>query len=129
MVANTSHSGLRVTRELSAIMARRGRPGTIVSDNGTELTSMAVLRGCQETRIDWHYVAPGKPMQNGFIESFNGSFRDELLNETLFSTLAEVREQIGAWKEDHNRHSPHSSLGNLRPQEFAMKSRLETKAA
>ncbi len=57
---------------------------------GTELTSMAVLRWCQETSVGWHYIAPGKPMQNGFVESFNGSFRDELLNETLFSTLAEV---------------------------------------
>ena len=129
LVADTSLSGLRVTRELTAIMVRRGRPKTIVSDNGTELTSMAVLRWCQETRIDWHYIAPGKPMQNAFVESFNGSFRDELLNETLFSTLAEARERITAWKEDYNRHRPHSSLGNLTPQEFAMKSRLETKAA
>ena len=129
LVADTSLSGLRVTRELTAIMARRGRPKTIVSDNGTELTSMAVLRWCQETRIDWHYIAPGKPMQNAFVESFNGSFRDELLNETLFSSLAEAREKITAWKEDYNRTRPHSSLGNLTPQEFAMKSRLETKAA
>jgi putative transposase len=129
LVADTSLSGLRVTRELTAIMARRGRPRTIVSDNGTELTSMAVLRWCQEMRIDWHYIAPGKPMQNAFVESFNGSFRDELLNETLFSSLAEAREKIATWKEDYNRHRPHSSLGNLTPQEFAMKSRLETKAA
>ena len=129
LVADTSLSGLRVTRELTAIMARRGRPRTIVSDNGTELTSMAVLRWCQETRIDWHYIAPGKPMQSAFVESFNGSFRDELLNETLFSSLDEAREKITAWKEDYNRHRPHSSLGNLTPQEFAMKSRLETKAA
>ncbi len=129
LVADTSLSGLRVTRELTAIMTRRGRPTTIVSDNGTELTSMAVLRWCQETRIDWHYIAPGKPMQNAFVESFNGSFRDELLNETLFSSLAEARDKITAWKEDYNRHRPHSSLGNLTPQEFAMKSRLETKAA
>ena len=129
LAADTSLSGLRVTRELTAIMARRGRPKTIVSDNGTELTSMAVLSWCQETRIDWHYIAPGKPMQNAFAESFNGSFRDELLNETLFSSLAEAREKITAWKEDYNRNRPHSSLGNLTPQEFAMKSRLETKAA
>lgn len=129
LVADTSLSGLRVTRELTAIMARRGRPRTIVSDNGTELTSMAVLRWCQETRIEWHYIAPGKPMQNAFVESFNGSFRDELLNETLFSSLTEARETIGAWKEDYNRNRPHSSLGNLTPQEFAMKSRLETQAA
>ena len=129
LVVDTSLSGLRVTRELTAIMARRGRPKTIVSDNGTELTSMAVLRWCQETRIDWHYIAPGKPMQNAFVESFNGSFRDELLNETLFSSLAEARDKITAWKEDYNQHRPHSSLGNLTPQEFAVKSRLETKAA
>ncbi|MFC3615139.1 IS3 family transposase [Lutimaribacter marinistellae] len=129
LVADTSLSGLRVTRELTAIMTRRGSPRTIVSDNGTELTSMAVLRWCQDTQIDWHYIAPGKPMQNAFIESFNGSFRDELLNETLFSSLAEAREKIGAWQDDYNRHRPHSSLGNLTPQEFAMKSRLETRAA
>ena len=129
LVADTSLSGLRVTRELTAVMARRGRPRTIVSDNGTELTSMAVLRWCQETRIDWHYIAPGKPMQNAFVESFNGSFRDELLNETLFSSLTEARVEITAWKEDYNINRPHSSLGNLTPQEFATKSRLETKAA
>ncbi|MEM1152402.1 MAG: IS3 family transposase, partial [Pseudomonadota bacterium] len=129
LVADTSISGHRVTRELSAITAQRGPPRTIVSDNGTELTSMAVLRWCQETRIDWHYIAPGKPMQNAFLESFNGSFRDELLNETLFSSLAEARRQITAWKEDYNRTRPHSSLGNLTPQEFAMKSRLEMQAA
>ena len=129
LVADTSLSGLRVTRELAALIARRGRPRTIVSDNGTELTSMAVLRWCQETRVEWHYIAPGKPMQNAFVESFNGSFRDELLNETLFSTLAEARTKITEWKEDYNRHRPHSSLGNLTPLEFALKSRLETKAA
>ncbi|KZY00957.1 integrase [Sulfitobacter sp. HI0023] len=96
---------------------------------GTELINMAVLRWCQETRIEWHYIAPGKPMQNAFVDSFNGSFRDELLNETLFSSLAEAREKIGAWKEDYNRNRPHSSLGNLTPQEFPMKSKLENKAA
>jgi putative transposase len=121
LVADTSLSGLRVTRELTALLMRRGRPTTIVSDNGTELTSMAVLRWCQETGVGWHYIAPGKPMQNGFVESFNGSFRDELLNETLFSTLAEARTKITAWKEDYNRTRPHSSLGNLTPEEFAMK--------
>ena len=129
LVADTSLSGLRVTRELTAVMAWRGRPRTIVSDNGTELTSMAVLQWCQDTQIDWHYIAPGKPMQNAFVESFTGSFRDELLNETLFSSLTEAREKITAWKEDYNRNRPHSSLGNLTPREFAMKSRLETKAA
>ena len=73
LIADTSLSGLRVVRELDAIIARRGQPSTIVRDNGTELTSMAVLRWCQETAVDWHYIAPGKPMQNGFVESFNGT--------------------------------------------------------
>ena len=129
LVADTSLSGLRVTRELTAIMTRRGKPRTIVSDNGTELTSMAVLRWCQETGTEWHYIAPGKPIQNAFVESFNGSFRDELLNETLFSSLAEARETITAWKEDYNRNRPHSSLGNLTPWAFATQTRLEIQAA
>ncbi len=79
---------------------------------------MAVLRWCQVTGLDWHYIAPGKPMQNGFIESFNSSFRDKLLNETVFSSLPEARDKITAWKKDYNHHRPHSSLGNLTPKEF-----------
>lgn len=129
LVADTSLSGLRVTRELDDLIRQRGKPVTVVSDNGTELTSMAVLKWCQETGVDWHYIQPGKPMQNGFVESFNGSFRDECLNETLFSSLAEARSQITAWKEDYNRNRPHSSLGNLTPSEFAMKTALQKHAA
>jgi len=129
LVTDTSLSGMRVTRELNQLLARRGKPQTIVSDNGTELTSMAILKWCQETDIEWHYIAPGKPMQNGFVESFNGSFRDECLNETLFSSLAEARKQITAWKEDYNKHRPHSSLGNITPIEYAMKMALQKQAA
>ena len=129
LMTDTSLSGLRVARELTALIARRGPPQTIVSDNGTELTSMAILKWCQDTGIEWHYIAPGKPMQNGFVESFNGSFRDECLNETLFSSLAEARKQITTWKEDYNNHRPHSSLGNITPNEFAMKMALEKQAA
>jgi putative transposase len=129
LVADTSLSGIRVARELDAIVARRGRPATIVSDNGTELTSMAILKWCQETGIEWHYIAPGKPTQNAFAESFNGRFRDELLNETLFSSLAAARLAIANWKEDYNTHRPHSALGNIPPAEFAMKIRLEKQAA
>lgn len=129
LMADTSLSGLRVARELNALIARRGKPQTIVSDNGTELTSMAILKWCQDTGIEWHYIAPGKPMQNGLVESFNGSFRDECLNESLFSSLAEARNQITIWKEDYNTHRPHSSLGNITPNEFAMKMALEKQAA
>ena len=81
LVADTSLSGLRVARELDDVIRLRGRPDTIVSDNGTELTSMAILRWCQETGVEWHHIVPGKPgaVQNAFVESFNGVFRDECL--------------------------------------------------
>jgi putative transposase len=128
-VADTSLSGLRVTRELGNLIRQRSRPNTIVSDNGTELTSMAVLKWCQETGVEWHYIQPGKPMQNGFVESFNGSFRDECLNETLFSTLSQARHHITEWKEDYNQNRPHSSLGNLTPNEYVTKMIMQNQAA
>ena len=129
LIADTSLSGLRVVRELDAIIRWRGRPATIVSDNGTELTSMAVLRWCQQSGVEWHYIAPGKPTQNAFVESFNGRFRDECLNDTLYSTLSEARSTISSWREDYNQHRPHSALGNITPAEFATKSTLEKQAA
>jgi len=119
LVADTSLSGLRVARELDVIIALRGKPSSIVSDNGTELTSMAILRWCQETKIEWHYIAPGKPTQNAFIESFNGRLRDELLNETLFVSLAHARVALDAWKDDYNTVRPHGSIGNVPPAIYA----------
>ena len=118
LIADTSLPGLRVVRELMAIIAHRGRPGMCVSDNGTELTCMAMLRWSQEMRVEWHYIAPGKPTQNAFIESFNGKLRDELLNETLFTSLAQARAVLAAWKDDYNNVRPHSALGNLSPIEY-----------
>lgn len=103
-----------VTRE-----CLRGKPGMIVSDNGTELTSNAVLAWCGESGVEWHYIAPGKPMQNGYVESFNGRMRDELLNETLFLSLDHARVVIAAWAEDYNQERPHSSLGYETPAAFA----------
>jgi putative transposase len=108
-------SGVRVGRELDVIIARRGRPLSIVSDNGTELTSMAILGWSQETQIGWHYIALGKPTQNAFIESFNGKLRDELLNETLFTSLAHAREALAIWKDDYNEERPHSAIGQKPP--------------
>ena len=122
LVADTSLPGLRVVRELDAIVIRRGQPTMCVSDNGTELTGLAVLRWCQEMRIEWHYIAPGKPTQNAFIESFNARLRDELLNETLFTSLVQVRAMLIAWKNDYNDIRPHSALGNLTPTEYADRS-------
>ena len=129
LVADTSLSGLHMTRELSRIAGTRGLPGTIVSDYGTEMTSMAVLKWCQETGVEWHYIAPGKPTQNAFIESFNGRLRDEYLNETLFSTLRDARDGLEEWRNDYNRHRPHSALGNLTPLEFAEKMTMDRIAA
>ena len=119
LVPDTSLPGLRVARELDALIARRGGPAMCVSDNGTEFTGMAILRWSQEARVEWHYIAPGKPQQNAFIESFNGRLRDELLNETLFASLSHVREALAAWKDDYNTIRPHSALGNLPPAVFA----------
>jgi len=119
LIADTSLSGARATRELDQLVAERGRPKMIVSDNGTEFTSHAVLGWCEERRIDWHYIAPGKPMQNGFVESFNGRLRDELLNETLFSTLHQARGALCMWRADYNGARPHSQLGWQTPSQFA----------
>ena len=118
-VPDTSISGKRVVRELTDLIARRGKPGMIVSDNGTELTSNAVLEWCGEARIEWHYTTPGKPTQNAFVESFNGRMRDELLNESLFTSLAHAREKIAIWADDYNTGRPHSSLGYATPAAFA----------
>jgi putative transposase len=119
LVADTSLSGLRVARELDAIIRQRGRPATIVSDNGTEYTSNAILTWADETGVGWHYIAPGKPQQNGHNESFNGKLRDELLNETLFRSLPHARAVLEAWRRDYNEARPHSKLGWLTPLDYA----------
>lgn len=118
-IPDTSISGRRVARELTALIGKRGKPGTIVSDNGTEFTSNAMLSWAEEHRIAWHFIAPGKPMQNGFCESFNGRMRDELLNETLFLGLDHAREKIAAWVDDYNHRRPHSALAYLTPAAYA----------
>ena len=91
---------------------------------GTELTSAAVLRWASG-RLDWHYIEPGKPVQNAFIESFNSRLRDECLNEHVFLTLAEARQIIELWRQDFNRKRPHSSLNYLAPEEFAARNRQQ----
>ncbi len=90
-MADTSLPGLRVARELDALIAGRDRPHSCVSDNGTELTSMAILRWSQASGMAWHYIVPDKPTQNAFIESFNGRLLDEMLNEALFTSLVYAR--------------------------------------
>ena len=119
LTVDNSLSGVRVARELDRLVERRGRPCLVVSDNGTELTSRAILGWQQDHGIEWHYIAPGKPMQNAFVESFNGRLRDECLNEYLFSSLHEARRIIEAWRIDYNTTRPHTSLHGLTPAEFA----------
>ncbi len=115
LIADTSIGGHRLARELDNVIAIRGKPHTIVSDNGTEMTSNALLKWQEDTGINWHYIAPGKPMQNGFVESFNGKLRDECLNETLFEDLHQVRRILADWRHDYNHVRPHSALGGRSP--------------
>lgn len=115
LVADTSISGQRVARELGRIIRLYGKPETIVSDNGSELTSRAIPEWQNETGVAWHYIAPGKPQQNGFVESFNARLRDELLNEEVFASLNEARRAIARWRHDYNTVRPHSSLGGRSP--------------
>jgi len=123
VVVDTSLSGVRVSRELDRLIERRGKPRMIVSDNGTELTSHAILRWQQERGVEWHYIAPGKPTQNAFVESFNGRLRDECLNEHLFSSLGDARSLIEEWRIDYNTQRPHTALGGLAPCVYAERNR------
>jgi putative transposase len=120
LVADTSLSGGRVARELDAVIRQRGRPDTIVSDNGTEYTSNAILGWADDAGVGWHYIAPGKPQQNGYNESFNGRLRDELLNETLFRSLPHARSVLEDWRRDYNEERPHSKLGWMTPRDYAL---------
>jgi len=119
LLADTSLSGGRVARELDRLMGDCGKPKMIVSDNGTEFTSNAIQAWAEKTEVEWHYIAPGKPMQNGFIESFNGRLRDELLNEILFSSLGQAKAALAHWRDDYNTSRPHSQIGWRTPAEFA----------
>jgi putative transposase len=123
LLADTSISGIRVARELDRLLLQYGKPKTIVSDNGTELTSNAILQWTDSHKVDWHYIAPGKPMQNAFAESFIGRLRDELLNETLFRSLDHTRAVLDTWRADYNHQRPHSRLGWLCPAIYAAERR------
>lgn len=114
LVADTSLLGARVARELDRLVAERGKPGMMVNDNGSELTSNAILTWADQSRIAWHYIALEKPMRNAFIESFNGRLRDELLNETRSH-----RPASRCCLADYNDARPHSQLGWKTPSEFA----------
>ena len=116
---DTSLGGVRVTRVLDRLKIERGLPLRIRSDNGPEFISKAVEQWAYENGVEWHFIEPGKPIENAYIESFNAHFRDECLNDNWFTTLADARELIEQWRQDYNQRRPHSSLGYRTPEEFA----------
>jgi len=116
---DSSLSSQRVTRALEHAIEQRGLPESIRCDNGPELTSRHFLGWCEERKIQLIHIQPGRPMQNGHVESFNGRLRDECLNASWFRNLADARAKIAHWREEYNGERPHSSLGYRTPNEFA----------
>src|ERR1017187_519866 len=116
---DTSLPGLRVVRMLERLRERRGTPAAIQVDNGSEFTSRVVDQWAHQNQVALHFIERGKPTQNSFIESFNGKFRDECLNQNWFVDLRDAREVIEAWRVDYNTVRPHSSLRYRTPEEFA----------
>jgi len=123
IVVDTSLPGLRVVRELDQLIESRGTPEMIVMDNGPEFTCKALDEWAYRTGVRLHFIRPGKPVENAYVESFNGKFRDECLNQHWFVSLSHAMEVIENWREDYNEVRPHSSLGQIAPAEFA---RLQT---
>ncbi len=122
---DTSFASRRVTRVLEGIVAERGMPQAIRCDNGPELTSRHFLAWCIERRIELVHIQPGRPMQNGQVESFHGKLRDECLRVSWFGNLFEARRKISAWRIEYNQERPHSSLRYRTPEEFAREMRDE----
>jgi len=115
---DTSIPGERVARVLERIAAERGVPTEIITDNGPEFTSLALDRWAHGNGVKLHFIQPGKPTQNCYVESFNGRFRDECLNENWFVSLVDARERIEDWRNDYNENRGHSSLGRLTPTQY-----------
>jgi len=129
MEVDTSLNGVRVTRVLDGLVARHGHPQRIVMDNGPEFTGKALDRWAWEHLVHLAFIEPGKPVQNAFVESFNGTCRDECLNENWFLSLADARTIIENWRIDYNDQRPHSSLGGRTPSEFATAIQTTTPSA
>lgn len=114
----TSMSAIRVVRIMDELIEVYGKPAAIRLDNGPELTSQKFVEWAETHQIELRYIQPGKPNQNAFIERFNKSYRDEVLDANLFNTLAEVQEATDEWVEDYNRFRPHEALGSIPPAQF-----------
>ena len=116
---DTSLPSLRVVRVLERLIEDRGKPSVIRVDNGPEFTSDTMKTWCEDQNIQLRFIQPGKPMQNGFIERYNGSMRRELLNAFLFYSLNEVRYMAEEWRYDYNHERPHEALGSVPPVKYA----------
>lgn len=116
---DSSITGRKVATVLNRIALFRGYPKEILTDNGPEFISNAMNAWAYDHKVEHIFIDPGKPMQNGYIESFNGKLRIECLNQHWFRNLAEARELVDTWRTEYNQLRPHSSLGNLTPVEFA----------
>src|SRR5580704_7733870 len=119
IVVDTSLGGMRVRRVLDRIASERGLPEAIVLDNGPEFRGRALAAWSAERGVRLEFIQPGKPVQNAYIESFNGRLRDECLNANWFTSLRDAQRKIEEWRQDYNQERPHSSLGYLSPAAFA----------
>ena len=117
--ANRPQTGEKVVEQMQVLTALRGKPESITSDNGSEFVGRAMERWAVQAGVKLNFIRPGKPVENGFIESFNGRLRDECLNGEVFFNLADAREKLERWKLDYNRNRPHSALDDRTPEEFA----------
>ena len=115
---DTSIGGARVVRVLERLLATRGRPAVIVCDNGPEFAGKTLDAWAYAAAVKIHFIRPGKPVENCYVESFNGKFRDECLNDHWFLGLEDAKAKIEDWRRDYNEVRPHSSLGDLTPTEY-----------
>lgn len=128
IVVDQSLPGERVVRELDEVVVERGAPGMIVTDNGPEFAGKALDAWAYRRGVKLHFIRPGKPVENAYVESFNGKFRDECLNEHWFTSLAHARDVIEEWRQDYNEVRPHSSLENDSPAVFARRAQAELRS-
>lgn len=117
--ADRQQSGKKVVEQLDRLVAERGAPDSITIDNGSEFAGREMETWAYQNEVKLDFIRPGKPVQNGFIESFNGRLRDECLNVEMFFDLKDAREKLERWRRDYNRNRPHSALGDRTPEEFA----------
>lgn len=117
--ADRSQTGEKVVENMKRLVVERGAPESITTDNGSEFAGHAMDVWAHQAGVKLDFIRPGRPVQNGYIESFNGRLRDECLNTEVFSNLADAREKLQCWQRDYNQTRPHSALGDRTPEEFA----------